>query len=142
MFSCQASNHSLISSSSEHLQTCSCTSPSGVRNIRSRDGVLVFLRYACIRLLGVGFTDGFFMFSCWGDRRRPIAYWAVTDWLLLFLVANTSWGVRRIWEGCLYCCKKGWVCGGRRIGVLPPSSVSPGFEEGRSGWVEYHYTLL
>jgi hypothetical protein len=46
----------------------------------------VFLRYACIRLLGLGFTDGFFSFSCWGDRRRLMAYWAVADWLLLFLV--------------------------------------------------------
>ena len=52
----------------------------------------MFLRYACIRLLGVGFTDGFFSFSCWGDRRRLMAYWAVADGLLLFLVGNTSWG--------------------------------------------------
>jgi hypothetical protein len=105
-------------------------------------GVLVFLRYACIRLLGLGFTDGFFSFSCWGDRQCLMAYWAVADGLLLFLVGNTSWGARRICGGYLCCCEEGWVCGGRRIGVSLLSFVSLGFEEGRSGWVGYHYTSL
>ena len=69
-----------------------------------------FLRYACIRLLGVGFTDGFFTFSCWGDGRRLMAYWAVADGLLLFLVGNTSWGARRIWEGtCVAARRDGFV---------------------------------
>ena len=52
----------------------------------------MFLRYACIRLLGVGFTDGFLTFSCRSDRRRLVAYWAVADGLRLFLVGEYELG--------------------------------------------------
>ena len=48
---------------------------SGARKIWSRDGG-IGVSTVCIRLLGVGFTDGFFTFSCWGDRRRLMAYLA------------------------------------------------------------------
>ena len=51
-----------------------------------------FLRYACIRLLGVGFTDGFLTFSCRSYRRRLVAYWAVADGLRLFLVGEYELG--------------------------------------------------
>jgi len=102
-------------------------------------GVLVFLRYACIPLLGVGFTDGFFTSSCWGDGQRLMAYLAVAA------VPHGEYelGCAKDMGRVLVLLRGGIdsLCG-RRIGVLLVSFISLDFEEGRPGGVGYHYASL
>jgi hypothetical protein len=98
----------------------------------------VFLRYAHIRLLGVGFTDGFFTFSCWGDRRRLMAYLAAAAVPRQEYELGCAKDMGRVLV--LLCGGIDSLCGSR-IGVLV-SSINLDFEEGRSGWVGYHYTSL